>query len=320
MSDALPNQIKNRFRETQDPNECWDLMENFLIKFLDDTCPVKTFRSKDNTPAWISHNIITLSKERDTAWAKAKLSGNEEDWATARRLRNWANNSVKAAKADYLRNKLEENMRNPKTFWRNIKNVLPEQSSGCINIKNPLSNDTLPKDMQAQVINDFFAGIGDKLAEGFDGTDHPIPCNIDDAAKLEIRHITQVEVLKLIDNIFIYKSSGIDNVSGRVVKDFLTLISRELTVLNNNILDTGLYPDKWKIATATPIPKVTTATNPSDLRPISLLPVPGKLLEKYITKTMENYLEENKYFHEAQNGFRKRKSTSSAMSKNFWTT
>ena len=315
LSDALTNEIKRNFRETVDPNGCWDFMEDFLNTFLDTVCPIKTYRSKDSTPAWISHDIITLSKDRDSAWARAKLSGSDEDWALARRLRNWANNSVKAAKADYVRNELNENKNNPKSFWRNIKQVLPDQSSGSINIKNPVSNETLPKNLQAQVINDFFVGIGEKLAADFDNNDQPLRNVLRGRDALEIRHITQIEVLKLIDNISVYKSSGIENVSSRILKDFLGLISRELTILYNNILDTGIFPDKWKIATVTPIPKVTNALNPSDLRPISLLPVPGKLLEKFITISIENYLEDNKYFCEGQNGFRKSRSTASAMSK-----
>ena len=169
--------------------------------------------------------------------------------------------------------------------------------------------------MQAQVINDFFAGIGERLAEDFDRENQPIPDAVNGLEKLEIRHITQIEVLKLIDSISIYKSSGIDNVSGRVLKDFLQLANRELTLLYNHILDTGIFPDRWKIASVTPIPKVANATDPSDLRPISLLPVPGKLLEKYITLSIENFLETNDFFSDEQNGFRKGKSTSSAMSK-----
>ena len=315
LSDALTNEIKRGFRETENPNECWDMMENFLVEFLDTNCPIKTFRSKEKTPAWISHDIITLSKDRDVAWAKAKLTNTNEDWALARRLRNWANNSVKAAKADYVANELTESRNNPKTFWRNIKSVLPDQASGQINIKNPINNESLPKDQQAQVINDFFASIGDKLAVGFDNEDQPIPDILGDGDRLELRHITQIETLKLIDCISVYKSSGLDNISGRVLKDFLTITSRELTILYNNILDSGTFPDKWKIATVTPIPKVTNATSPSDLRPISLLPVPGKLLEKYISINIEDYLETNNFFTDCQNGFRKGKSTSSAMAK-----
>ena len=110
-----------------------------------------------------------------------------------------------------------------------------------------------------------------------------------------------------------YKSSGLEDVSSKVLKDFLTLALREITMLYNRIIVTGIFPDKWKIATVTPIPKIQNASNPTELRPISLLPVPGKLLEKFISKKLTIYLEENKYFTENQFGFRKNKSTSSAL-------
>ena len=63
------------------------------------------------------------------------------------------------------------------------------------------------------------------------------------------------------------------------------------------------------------IASIFAATNPSDLRPISILPIPGKLLEKLITKKIENILEDNNFFSDDQNGFRKGKSTTSAQSK-----
>ena len=79
LSDSLTNRVKETFRSTYDPNECWELMQHFLENFLYKHCPIKTFRSKDNTPARITHDIITLSKDRDSAWKKAKRSGNEAD-------------------------------------------------------------------------------------------------------------------------------------------------------------------------------------------------------------------------------------------------
>ena len=88
----------------------------------------------------------------------------------------------------------------------------------------------------------------------------------------------------------------------------------EFTLLFNKIIESGIFPDKWKIATVTPIPKVTSASEPTDLRPISLLPVPGKLLEKYITAKISTFLENNNYFAYNQNGFRKGKSTANAVS------
>ena len=306
LSDCLTNKIKEVFRDSRDLNICWNEMEAFLENFLNRYCPIKTFRSKDNSPAWLTHDIITLSRDRDRAWRDAIRTNIEEDWATARRLRNWANNAIKAAKSDFLQNELTMNKSDPKKFWRNIKGVLPDQESGSINIKNPITNDTLDRDAQAQVINDFFANIGEKLAVKFG--DLQVDVNIwppHEGDKLQIRHITQIEVLKLIDSISIFKSSGLDNIGSKVLKDFMTLASREVTQFYNDIIDTGIFPDKWKIATVTPIPKVPHAANPTDLRPISLLPIPGKLFEKYITA----------FFSDKQNGFRKGKSTGSAMAK-----
>ena len=86
-----------------------------------------------------------------------------------------------------------------------------------------------------------------------------------------------MEVLDLVKHISMYKSSGLDNISSRVLRDFMTLASREITLLFNSVMETGFFPDKWKIATVTPIPKVHNATHPTNLRPISLLPVSGKL-------------------------------------------
>ena len=311
LSDYLTNAVKESLRNTLDPNECWELMENSLVAFLDIHCPVKTFRSKEKKKPWISHEIITLSKDRDRAWELARETNSEADWEIARRLRNWASNAVKAAKANYMREELDNNKNDPKKFWRNIKNVLPDQNNSCIDIKNPLTQENVLKDRQAQIVNDFFAGIGPRLSSKFGNNVALPPLNDVPDNPFELDHIGQPEVLKLIGTISVNKSSGIDNVSSRILKDFLTLVSRELTLLYNNIIDTGIFPDKWKIATVTPIPKTTCAVNPTDLRPISLLPIPGKLLEKYITTNLEG----NKFFTENQNGFRKGKSTAGAMTK-----
>ena len=80
-------------------------------------CPIKTFRSKENTPAWVTRDIIILAKDRDRAWARAKCIDSDEDWALARRLRNWVNNAIKSAKAEYVQEELRVNSADPKKFW-----------------------------------------------------------------------------------------------------------------------------------------------------------------------------------------------------------
>ena len=72
LSDALTHDVKTLFRQDVNPNVGWDHMEKFLVDFLDRQCPIKTFRSKENTPAWITHDVIVLSKDRDRAWKKSE--------------------------------------------------------------------------------------------------------------------------------------------------------------------------------------------------------------------------------------------------------
>ena len=47
----------------------------------------------------------------------------------------------------------------------------------------------------------------------------------------------------------------------------------------------------------------------SNLRPVPLLPLPGKILERLVHNMISNYLNKNKLLNEGQNGFRKGRST-----------
>ena len=58
----------------------------------------------------------------------------------------------------------------------------------------------------------------------------------------------------------------------------------------NRSLATGLFPPKWKIATVIPLQKDGDKSDVNNLRPISLLPLSGKLLEKIIHNRMSQYM------------------------------
>ena len=88
----------------------------------------------------------------------------------------------------------------------------------------------------------------------------------------------------------------------------------EMTHLVNRVIVTGIFPDDWKIATVVPIPKKTNTQYANDLRPTSLLPIPGKIVEKLIHDQIKAFYEGTGYFTEAQDGFRKNKSTTNALS------
>ena len=81
-----------------------------------------------------------------------------------------------------------------------------------------------------------------------------------------------------------------------------------LHVLNVS-LTSGVFPDEWKKAKITPIPKINNPTRVTDLRPISLLPITGKILEKFVHKQSMAFVEGNQLFTDCQNGFRSKRGT-----------
>ena len=76
-----------------------------------------------------------------------------------------------------------------------------------------------------------------------------------------------------------------------------------LKIRFSNILSTSIYPDQWKIADVTPILKKGDKQLIKNYRPISLLPIYGKILEKNIFNHLYSYLTANRLITKNQSGF-----------------
>ena len=83
----------------------------------------------------------------------------------------------------------------------------------------------------------------------------------------------------------------------------------EVTWLYNLSLTATSFPDQWKRALVILIPKTGNLSNVQNYRPISLLPLPGKILEKLVHQQITTHLEENSLLAGSQHGFRKKHST-----------
>ena len=75
-------------------------------------------------------------------------------------------------------------------------------------------------------------------------------------------------------------------------------------MLFNMSLSLGCVPLQWKEARITPVPKVSKPTSPDHFRPISLLSVLSKLLEKHVHSLMCDHLYKHNLLSDQQWGFR----------------
>ena len=116
--------------------------------------------------------------------------------------------------------------------------------------------------------------------------------------------------LKEID---VSKGSGIDFIPTFIIKDAFNSIPTVIAHLMNQSLKTSIFPDSWSLAAITPIPKAGDPCIVSNWRPISILPLPGKLLEKICTRLLLMELNLNTVLSPYQFGFRTGLSTSHAI-------
>ena len=73
------------------------------------------------------------------------------------------------------------------------------------------------------------------------------------------------------------------------------------------------FPTGWKYAKVIPLFKNGSPTDRKNYRPVSLLSLLGKILEKVIYSQIYTYFEKNRLFHENLHGYRKNRSTLTAL-------
>jgi len=114
-------------------------------------------------------------------------------------------------------------------------------------------------------------------------------------------------------------SAGYDDIT-YLVKKFIQLVKKPLTHICNVSLNSGVFPNEWKIASLNPLIKRYDIQN---YKLISVLSVFSKILEMLIFNRLIHFLSNNRIFTEAQNGFRKGNCNETAIQsfiyKRLWT-
>ena len=124
---------------------------------------------------------------------------------------------------------------------------------------------------------------------------------------------TEDEVLDLLQTVDVSKASGHDKISGSMLKATAASIAAPVTELFNKSISTGCFPKMWKRSNLVPIPKSGDKGNPANYRPISLLPVLSKLLERHIANVLLQHLTDKQQISASQWGFQNRKSIQSLL-------
>ena len=98
----------------------------------------------------------------------------------------------------------------------------------------------------------------------------------------------------------------------RLLKFLLPAVIKPLTIVINQSLATGIFPDELKIAKVMPFFKKDDITLMDNDRPVSLLTSTSKVFEKVVFTQLYEYFDKNNLLYSSQYGFRKKHSTEMA--------
>ncbi len=135
----------------------------------------------------------------------------------------------------------------------------------------------------------------------------------DSEDSFQFTRISTEDVAKQLRVLSSSKSCGVDGLTARLIKSCGGAIVEPLTHIFNSSLQHSIFPDIWKCARVTPLHKDGAHDNSNNYRPISVLPVLSKMLERLVHNQIYAHVTENDMLNSCQAGFRRGNSTGTCL-------
>ena len=168
--------------------------------------------------------------------------------------------------------------------------------------------------MVANSFNQYFTTVAHQLIEKMkpstkDFKDFLVNSNLN---SFFLGPVTSEEVNDIIATLDESKSNDSYNVPTMLIKLARHTISEPFSTIANSSFIEGIFPDKLKFAKVTPIYTSKSKLECGNYRPISILPILSKILEKVMNSRLVRFLTKNDIIYKHQCGFQENKSTSLA--------
>ncbi len=314
--DALCNLIfdninhMNKILHTDNVNEQANILTSVLNHSLEKCAPIVSKEISRPPSPWMNDEIKEVIRAKKEA---RKLLKNDRYNITLqnqyRNVKKQVKQIITNTKKDYYHKELANSSNNIASTWNIIKNMVPSSK-----IKSGISL-TDSEGSTVDSFNAFFANVGkntfDKTHTGTSNNMVTEPNNL--ASLFRPQPVDTNSIILTIKHLRNTASFGSDNISLCFIKDSLYVTAYYLTQIINTSIVTGVFPKVWKHAIVTPLHKNGDINEASNYRPISLLPIFSKILEKIVANQLSTFLESKNLLSNNQHGFRPKLSTETAL-------
>jgi hypothetical protein len=253
---------------------------------------------------WMTVAILKSVRKQHMQFAKVKKNPRDAELKEKhQKYKLQMTKVIQSAKKKYFSEFTEKIKSEPASAWGKIKELM-----GRVKKKTQKRHN-----IGEEAFCEFFTNVGPKLAQEIEATDEDPVDSIkhENNKSMYFRSVDVQEVLKLLKNLDIRKAVGCDKVSARLLREGAETIVPHLAFLCQLSLKYGKVFELMKIAKITPIFKADDPNLPSNYRPVSVLSVLSKILERIVHTRLSEFFITILTKH--QYGFRKNLNTELAL-------
>jgi exonuclease III len=273
-----------------------------ILDFYNEHLPIKTMKVKRKFQPKLPDSIQSAIANRDKL---RKLATKVSHFFNYFDLYRAAKNKVKQLIATFHKNVIYSKLNNligTDHIWKTLRNL------GLV--KDKSFSKSLPEDLNELAQSLTKCPDIDESKIKFDSNLAPRPAG----EKFYFSHAQPVKVKNAIFDID-SAAEGNDGICVKMIKLIWQTLVFPITHIVDTSLQTSTFPDIWKSAILSPVPKIRNPVNIKDFRPISLLCILSKVTEKIAVEQIIDFLNTNNILDPFQSGYRTLYSTATALLK-----
>ena len=279
----------------------WTIFLDLFNPIVHQHAPVRTLRLRNPDAPPISDATRCLLADRSEALRR---------WGRGSDRYRAANRLARAAFRSDKRRHIGERVtaRGRGSVWRSARDIVGGKKCTV----------QVPPSVSPDAMNSFFVNVGPGVAAELASRGPPpeLPIRLPRVGTCALKPgpISLKSLHQIISSMHNSPARGPDGLCIKVVKLSFNSIGHVLLHLVNSCIVSNDIPPAWKHSLVHPIYKSGDPTHPSNYRPISLLPVIAKIVERTVQRQLYYYLNSNQLLSPSQHGFRPRHSTETALS------
>ena len=280
-------------------SKLYTIFNQTLMNIFSNYIPNKLITVDDKDPPWMNESIKKNIMAKNNACKSFKNSlvnyfANKKNYNAYSKLQTTStkfSEMILKRKEDYycaLSDKLNDPHNSAKSYWSILKTLYNGKKIPLIPpilISNKLVSNFKEK---ANHFNDFFASQCTPVPNN--STLPLVTASITNASLSSISFNDQ-DILNVIHSLNINKAHGFNDLSIRLLKICDCSIVKPLPIILENCLQGRSFPNNWKKSNVVPIHKKGDKQLLQNYRPVSLLPICGKIFERIIFNPIFEYLE-----------------------------